>query len=155
MLKERTQARVYNACEAEGSFIPLAKADRAKAESMMRIALVDLESAKEWAKETPKESGKWNAIYKLHYDVLHTLAEAFLLLEKMKIKTHECLFAYICEKHPELCFSWEFMEKIRTKRNGSIYYGSPISYGDWEEAELQIILYINALKSALEEKLKE
>ncbi|MDI6737265.1 MAG: hypothetical protein QME12_01990 [Nanoarchaeota archaeon] len=30
----------------------------------------------------------------------------------------------------ELLLDWNFLEKIRTKRNGSIYYGSPISYED-------------------------
>lgn len=154
MHKERTLDNVYSACEKEGSFIPLAKIDKEQIKSMVGIALVDYDSAKGWAKETPKESGRWNAIYKIHYDVLHTLAEAFVLFDVIKTKTHEALFAYLCKKHEELVLDWGFLEMIRTKRNGSIYYGSPISYGDWKEAELKMNVYINAIKKAVEEKLK-
>lgn len=154
MHKERTLDNVYVACEKEGSFTPLAKIDIGQLKSMVGIALVDFESARGWAKETPKESGRWNAIYKIHYDVLHALAEAFIMFDAVKAKTHEALFAYLCKKHNGLLLDWGFLEKIRTKRNGSIYYGSPIGYKDWKEIELQMNVYINAMKKAVEKKLK-
>ena len=154
MYKERTKENICRICEEEGSFIPLQSIDPEQIESMVSIAILDFETVGQWLKNAKKESSQWNAIYKLHYDILHELIEAFVRFDKLKVKTHECLFAYLCEKHPEMELHWDFFEKIRTKRNGSIYYGKAISYQDWEEIHVQMILYINTLKKALEEKLK-
>ncbi len=153
MRKDRSQKTIYNACDSEGSFFPLEKADFGQIKTMVDIALDDFASAKEWARAAEKEGKQWNAIYKLHYDVLHVLAEAFLQFDKIKAATHECIFAYLCEKHPELELDWNFFEKVRTKRNRSIYYGEPAAYKDWKEVELQINLYINLLSKAIKEKL--
>ncbi len=146
---------IFAACSEEGSFIPIAKIDYDLVMDMLHVALVDYESVKQWQKQAPKESGQWNAIYKLTYDVFHTLAEAFLLFDKIKARTHECLFAYLVAKHPVLEFDWNFLEKIRTKRNRSVYYGEPSSYSDWKSVELQLGLYINALRKEIENGLRE
>ncbi len=146
---------IFTACSEEGSFIPIAKIDYDLVMDMLHVALVDYESVKQWQKQAPKESGQWNAIYKLTYDVFHTLAEAFLLFDKIKARTHECLFAYLVAKHPVLEFDWNFLEKIRTKRNRSVYYGEPSSYSDWKSVELQLGLYINALRKEIENGLRE
>ncbi len=153
MLKDRTLDGVFTGCSVEGSFSPLAKADADQARSMFDVALVDFETVREWSKKAAKESGQWNAIYKLAYDVLHTLSEALLVFDKIKARTHECVFAYLCKKHPELDLDWNFFEKVRTTRNRSIYYGQPISYDSWKELETQMILYINTLKKAIEQKI--
>jgi|SRR3989344_473030 len=155
MHRERTQQNIYTACEKEGTFIPLAKIDVEQIRSIVKVALIDLTAANEWAKKANKESGQWNAIYKLYYDVLHGLCEAFIHFDKIKVKTHECLFAYLCEKHSELELDWNFLEKVRTKRNGIQYYGNPANYGDWKEIEVQINLCINTIKKALEKKLEK
>src|SRR3989344_3618680 len=76
-------------------------------------------------------------------------------VEKIKIENHQCLFVYLCEKHPDLEFSWEFFEKVRTKRNGINYYGLPVDNKDWKEVELQFTLYINALKKEIEKKINK
>jgi len=152
-MRERTSENIYDRCIADGYFTPLFPNEE-QVKTMLQLALTDLEAAKEWVKKTPKESGAWNAIYKLHYDILHSLIEAFLRLGKIKARTHECLFAHVCIKHPELELSWNFFEKIRSKRNRSLYYGDAITYQDWKEAKLQLNLYINTLKKAIEEKLK-
>ena len=155
MYKERTQKNIYEKCENEGSFLPTNEIEIGKIKSMLKIALTDLESSNEWIKKASKESGQWNAILKINYDILHLLVEAFILFDKLKITTHKCLFVYLCEKHPELELDWNFFEKIRTIRNGSVYYGKLITYKDWEETELQLTLYINTLKKEIELKLKE
>ncbi|MBI2671725.1 hypothetical protein HYX16_02215 [Candidatus Woesearchaeota archaeon] len=155
MHKERTQKNIYKACEEEGSFIPLMEVNIEKIKSMLMTVSADLNSSKNWIKNAEKESDQWNAIFKINYDCLHILTEAFLIFDKLKIRTHECLFTYLCEKHSELEFSWDFFEKIRTKRNGSIYYGKLITYKDWEEIQLQLNLYINSLKKEIEAKLKD
>lgn len=153
MRKEKTLQGTFNACSAEGSFTPLAQVDTAQIKAMLKVAITDLETLKEWQNKAPKNSGQWNAIYKLAYDVLHALSEAFIVFDKMKARTHECLFAYICEKHQELELDWNFFEKARTRRNRSIYYGEPSSHQHWTEIQLQIMLYINTLKKAIEQKL--
>jgi hypothetical protein len=154
MYDERTQKGIYSACNEEGSFLPIAKLDKDLIKIMLQVASLDFEVVKEWKKNSSKDGKQWNAIYKIHYDVLHKLCETLLLFDKMKARTHECLFTYLCEKHSELELSWNFFEKIRTKRNRSLYYGEALSYAEWKEIEFQINLYINTLKKAIEDKLK-
>jgi hypothetical protein len=153
--KPETLPERYARCTAEGTFILLAEPSAEQISTMLNLSNNDLEAARNWAKQSPKEGMQWNAIFKLHYDVLHQLTEAFVLFDKIKVKTHECLFAYLCEKHSELEFSWQFLEGVRRKRNRSIYYGEPATYADWKSIELQLNLYINTLKKAVEEKLKK
>ena len=153
MRKERTQKSVFIACSEEGSIIPVAKVELEQIRAMMHLSLIDFETIKQWKQHAPKNSGQWNAIYKLAYDTLHSLAEAFLLLDGVKARSHECVFAYICEKHPNLIFDWDFLDMLRSKRNKSIYYGVPISYEDWKEIETQITIYISVLKKEIEKRL--
>jgi hypothetical protein len=155
MYKERTQSSIYFLCKEKGSLISLTKIDREQIQSMVRIALTDLASVQEWKNKAVKGSGQWNALYKLHYDILHQLAEAFIYFDKIKVKSHECLFTYLCEKHPELELDWNFFEKIRTKRNGALYYGTLITYKNWKEVELQFNLYIKKLKEEIKRKIRE
>ncbi|HLC80816.1 MAG TPA: hypothetical protein VJG31_03520 [Candidatus Nanoarchaeia archaeon] len=155
MHRERTLNGIYAACQEEGSFVPKYGLNKEQVKTTLSVALTDWETARSWVKKAPKESGQWNALYKLHYDILHGLVETFLLCDKVKARTHECLFAYLCEKHPELELSWGFFEKIRTKRNGSLYYGQPLSYADWKEIEMQINLYLHTMKEAIEKALQE
>ena len=75
--------------------------------------------------------------------------------EKVKIDNHQCLFVYLCEKHPYLDFNFDFFEKVRTKRNGINYYGVPVNYSDWKETEIQFKLYIKKLKEEINKMLKE
>ncbi|MEK6938553.1 MAG: hypothetical protein AABX04_05900 [Nanoarchaeota archaeon] len=93
-------------------------------------------------------------MYKLYYDVIHQLTEALLLFDKVKSYNHQCLFSYLCVKHPELELDWNFFEKIRTKRNGVHYYGNLIAKKDWTEIELQLGLYVKTILTALERKME-
>jgi len=62
------------------------------------------------------------------------LCEAFVRLEGWKAKTHECLFAYLCERHPELGLDWDAVDRLRQMRNRSLYYGEPLSFALWRNA---------------------
>ena len=155
MYNEQTQKKIYEKCENEGSFLPINEIEIGKIKSMLKIALTDLKSTKKWIINAKKDEGEWNAIFKINYDALHLLVEAFILFDKLKITTHKCLFIYLCEKHLKLELDWNFFEKIRTIRNGSVYYGKLITYKDWEEIQLQLDLYINSLKKEIELKLEE
>lgn len=89
----------------------------------------------------------------MYYDAFHSLAEIIGRFDKIKIANHQCLFAYLCKTHEELELNWDFFEKIRTKRNGIMYYGSPATYEDWKEIEVQIQVYIITLKNHINGKL--
>ncbi|MBI4016457.1 MAG: hypothetical protein HY363_02070 [Candidatus Aenigmarchaeota archaeon] len=152
--KPETQHERYARCSTEGSIIPVAEVDLGQIQTMLTLSLQDWQAVRGWAVKSAKNGPEWNAIFKLHYDVLHQLAEALCLFDGIKVNTHECLFAYICEKHQELDFAWNFLEDVRRKRNRSIYYGEPATYQDWKRTELQLNLYINVLKKTIEKKLK-
>lgn len=149
MRQFETLPEAYDFCVAEGSIIPRSDVNRDQITACVHIAEEDLQSAQDAVKKK-----RWNSAYKIHYDVLHQLAEAFLQFDKIKIKTHLCLFAYLCAKYPELELNWDFFEKVRTKRNGISYYGSLVGEKDWKEVALEFRLYTNLFKEKIKEKLK-
>ena len=148
------QKEAFLKCKREGRFIITEQVDEEKIKATFAIADGDVESANILKKNLPKKSNQWNSIYKLYYDALHELAESFLRFEKVKIDNHQCLFAYLCEKHPQLDFNWDFFEKVRTKRNWINYYGAPVDSDDWKEVELQFNLYIKKLREEIKKKLR-
>jgi len=152
MPKQRTLEETYDKCTSEGNIILQDKIDINKIKSMIQIAQEDIESAKSLLKNSEP---KYGSVYKLYYAAIHQLTEAYLLFDKIKSYNHQCLFSYLCIKHPELDFDWNFFEKIRTKRNGIEYYGIQITKNDWKEITLQIELYIKALNNAIERKIRE
>lgn len=148
MPKEITPEEAYDKCTADGSFIFNLEPDLDRAKSMLEIAKEQSEAARSLAQKK-----FWNSTYKMHYEVLHLLVETFLLCDKVKAKTHLCVFAYLCEKYPALELDWNFFEKVRTKRNGITYYGIPVDDKDWKGVELQFTLYIKKLKEEIKKKL--
>jgi len=148
MPKFKTAQECYGLCQEKGFLEKKAEINIEKIKSSLRIAEEDLASANDSVKKK-----RWNSAYKLYYDVLHMLVEAYLCFDKIKSLNHQCLFAYLCINHPDLELSWEFFEKIRTKRNGINYYGQPVIDEDWKAAELQFNLYISTLKREIGKKL--
>lgn len=148
MPKEITLKEAYGSCSAEGNFIYNLECDTDRVKAMLMIA------EEQWTAAKSLTSKKlWNSTYKMYYDVLHLLVEGFLLLDRVKSRNHLCLFAYLCEKHPSLELDWNFFERIRTKRNGLMYYGSPVDGRDWKEVGLQFELYIKLLVEKISSKL--
>lgn len=142
-------------CEKEGKFIPIDDFDIEQIKSMLEIAKSDFDSAEALKNSLSKESKQWSSVYKLFYDAIHEFVEAFIRFDKIKSDNHQCLFAYLCEKHAELDLDWDFFEKIRTKRNGINYYGTPVTQEDVKEIEVQLGLYVKTLRKAVEKKIKE
>ena len=149
-----TQKEAFLKCKKEGKFIFIEEINLEKIKATLVIAEGDIEAANSIMENLQRKSNQWNSAYKLYYDALHELAESFLQFEKVKIDNHQCLFAYLCEKHHELEFSWDFFEKVRTKRNGINYYGMPVNLEDWKEVEIQFNFYIKKLKEEIEKRLK-
>ena len=151
MPKSITIEEAYARCESGGMFLPQKEVETRKIKSMLQIVEEDLKTIE----ELKQKSDRFNTVYKLSYDVLHTLTEAFLLFDKMKSANHQCLFAYLCTNHPELELNWDFFEKVRTKRNGIHYYGTSVGREEWKEIDVQITVYISTLKKRIAEMLKE
>lgn len=145
-LKNKEEA--YAWCELQGHLLILQEIDLPKINSNMFISTQFLEGAKEDALKK-----RWNPAYTLYYDSLHLLVESLLIFDAIKSKNHQCLFTYLCVKHPELELDWDFFEKIRTKRNGIHYYGNPILENDWKSIELQLNLYISTLKKEINRRI--
>lgn len=158
MSKSLTQKEVFMDCKKEGKFIISEDTDLEKIKSTLIIAQADIDSSDLIRKQLSgsqhsRDSPQWSSVFKLYYDALHELVEAFLRFDRIKIDNHRCLFAYLCNEHPELEFDWSFFEKIRTTRNGINYYGTPIDFEGWKEVELQIKLYTQKLIEEINRKL--
>jgi|SRR3989338_7333544 len=149
MRQFKTEKEACDWCIREGNILTDQEVDRERISANLTIAKEDFQSAKDAA-----EKKRWNSAYKIHYDVLHQLAEAYLRVDKIKSRNHHCLFAYLCAKCPELEFDWGFLEKVRTKRNGVNYYGILIQEKDWKETQLQFQLYIKTLQTWVEKYLE-
>lgn len=141
--------QAYNWCVAEGQMIRQKEVGYDRVAANLAIAEEYLESAQEDIKK-----GRWNSTYTLHYDALHLLVESFLLFDHIKSRSHLCLFAYLCNQYPDMELDWGFFEKVRTKRNGLSYYGTPVAEKHWKEVALQFQLYLKLLKKKLQERLK-
>ncbi len=150
MHDERTLSEVYFSCEEAGSFVPLLRIDMARVKAMLKIAQMDYCSARGLARVASAGDGRWNDVFGLYYDVLHLLIEAYVRLDKVKARTHECLFSYVCKIHLELELDWDFLDGIRQKRNGSLYYGRPVAHEDWKELESRMEVAICTIRAAVE-----
>lgn len=141
---------IYGGCEEKGFLIVKREIDLNKIKSMFEMIDRDIDAIEELKK---LNKNFYNQLYKLNYDVIHTLVETLLLFNKIKSNNHQCLFAYLCKNYPELELDWNFFELIRTKRNGINYYGTAVNKDDWKQIELQSKVYINALKELIKEKI--
>ncbi len=143
-LKER-----YKQCETEGQFRIREQVNDQEIIDFTTNAEIYIKGAEIIAKTLKPKDHSWMSVYVNYYEALRIYVEAFLFKNKIKIPNHQCLFAYLCFKYPKLEFNWDFFEKVRTKRNGAHYYGGRITYEDWKEVEVQMKLYINALKDRI------
>lgn len=145
----------YDSCEAQGAFIPLGSIEIDQIKTMHYLATIDFGAAREWAGKTAADSPRWNSLFKLYYDSLHQYSEAFIRFDAIKARTHECVFAYLWTKHPELGLDFAFLEMVRKKRNRSIYYGEAFTFEDWKVIGATLEKNIETLKTALETKIGE
>lgn len=103
MPKFKTVEECFSLCQAEGFLQKTAEINTEKIKTNLNIAQEDLASAQDSIK-----SKRWNSAYKSFYDALHLLAESYISFDNLKSSNYQCLFAYLCMKHKELEFSWDF-----------------------------------------------
>ena len=113
---------------------------------MLKIAQEDLSSI-----ELLEKTKNFNSLFKLTYSVIHTLCEAYVLLDKVKAKNHICLFVYLCYYNNE--FDWDFFEDMRMRRNGLHYYGNFVSRDFWLNSNEQLFYYVNLLHNKIVNRL--
>ena len=150
----RTSKESLEKCKIKGQILTIEEFDVDHIKSLVELSDGDIKAGEKLMKGLNDNNILWNNVYNSYYDAIHKLVDAYLRFDKINSINHLCLFAYLCEKHPELELDWNFFEKIRTKRNGINYYETSVSYKDFKEIELQIKLYIKTLKKAIEKKLK-
>ncbi len=145
--------QTYKVCTSNGNIrekitdVELIKSLKIVAEK--GIAFIDSKSI-----DIPKDSTDWTFVFRDYYESLRGLIEAFLLFEGIEADNHQCKNAYICFKHPELEFDWEFLETIRLTRNAINYRGHLLKFDQWNALKLKFGLHINRLKAEIEERIK-
>ena len=154
MRKFETKEEAFDSCQAEGYFTRLSFVNKQRIKLLLRNADTNLNSAKKLAETLSKEDEGWMNVYTMHYEAIRICAEALMIFDKIVSSNHQCLFAYLCVKKPEINPDWNFFERIRIKRNGVNYYGEQVSHDEWKDVEPQFNLYISELKKAIEKKLK-
>jgi len=153
MPRLKTLKEAYEECKSKGSYRQLEEVNAQKVKSLIENAQVNLNSANIIANAIDKKAKEWMNVFILHYDALRIYAEGLLHLKSIDSGHHQGIFAALCTTYPSLELSWEFLEEIRTIRNGINYYGKHISYEDWKKHQVQIILYLDTLRKELEKKL--
>ena len=150
MRQEKTLEEAYDSCVSQGYLNEMRKVDFAKIKANLSMIDELLESARD---DCNKQ--RWSAGYDSLYDALRLLVEAFLIFDKVRSSNHQCLFAYLCCKNPELELDWGFFERIRTRRNGMNYYGEPITAEKFNKDKLGFELYTSLLMKEIVKKLKD
>lgn len=153
MPKIKTLTEVYDGCVADGYYKTIQEINIQKVKSLIENAQTNISSAHLIAKAISKTAKEWMNVFTLQYDALRMLTEALLHLQQIELSNHQCLFSALCVKYPSLELNWEFLEQIRTKRNGINYYGEHITYEDWKKIELQMSLYCSTLKKEIESRI--
>lgn len=144
--------KTYNVCTSTGNIKEKIK-DIELIKSLKTVSEKGIEFIKSKSKDIPKDSTDWTFVFRDYYESLRGLIEAYLLFDGIEADSHQCKNAYICFKHPELEFDWEFLETIRLKRNFINYRGQLLKYDDWKTLKLKFELHINALKEEIEKLL--
>lgn len=144
--------KTYKLCMSTGS-IKEKSIDIELIKSLKIVAEKGLEFINSKSKDIPKDSTDWTFVFRDHYESLRGLIEAYLLFDGIEADNHQCKNAYICFKHPELEFDWDFLETIRLKRNAINYRGQLLKYDNWKQLKIKFELYMNALKKEIERKL--
>jgi hypothetical protein len=144
---------VFDGCKSDG-FIQFRKdVDRFLAESLLRSAketLVVLNRVEMISRKT----NDFSLLFTSAYDVLRKLIEAFLLFDRLKCSNHQCINAFLCLKHHDSYFDWEFLEEVRILRNKVNYEGKKITVDMWRSCRLKFRFHINKLIKLVEMKLQ-
>lgn len=150
MHREKTPEEIYDELVNQG-FYEEANLDKDVIEKEYNMIIENYEYAK---RLTKGDDPNGRVLFNIHYDVIRELCSLLMLFEKQKISNHQGLFAFIILNFKELDFDWNFLEKIRTKRNRNKYQREDITKEFWDSIKLQLNLYINSVKKDLINKIE-
>lgn len=151
MPKERIPEDVYDELATQGMYEE-AHLDRDEVTKIKNLAMEDYEFGRTLRN---LKNPNWRVIFNINYDALRELCDQLMRFKKQKISNHQGLFAFIILNFQELDLDWQFFEMIRSVRNKNKYLGTDISKETWKRIELQIDLYITAIKGKIEELLRQ
>jgi hypothetical protein len=150
-----TEEEVYDSCLIDGYINEIPDINKEKVNTFLRDSNTCRESADILAKSLKQGDQKWSEVYRSYYNAIRMLAEAFLLSDKVVISSHKCIFSALCVKHPDLELDWNFFERVRAKVESMDSDSESVTYQDWKAIELQMKLYISALKKETEKRSSE
>ncbi len=118
--------------------------------------LLDLaKHRREFFEKVKKESDNYPSLFiEGYYEIIKELFTAILALDGWKALNHECLFAYIKEKHSDLDLDFDYLLELKDTRNSIDYRGVMVSSQIWNYNKLKIDLVINSLIKYIEEQIK-
>ena len=101
-----------------------------------------------------KRQGEYPSLYlEGHYETIKELCTAILALDGWKALNHECLFAYLKNKRPDIEIDFEFLLDLKDTRNSIDYRGVKVSPGIWNQNKMRIRLTIKALAEYVRKRL--
>ncbi len=110
---------------------------------------------KEFFEKVKKESENYPSLFiESHYEIIKELFTAILAIDGWKALNHECLFAYIKERHSDLDLDFNYLLELKDTRNSIDYRGVMVSSQIWKENKLKIDLVINSLIKYIEGRIK-
>ena len=111
MVKKLEKAN--DSCVADGHYINLEEIDIEKIRSLFNIAKQGKVAALKLINDD--RIGK-EVVFRILYDSLRELTDAFIRFDRIKSRSHKCLFAYISFNNPGLKLDWSFLEMLRVKK---------------------------------------
>ena len=95
----------------------------------------------------------YRVIFSANYAALRNLCGLMLRTEKMVSETDQGIFIFLILQCKELDFDWLSLEGLRMTHQGLVAEGKDVSRETWKRFELQIDLYVGALRSEIEKRL--
>lgn len=133
----------FEECIRNEHLLETGEKDQAMAEELVKLA-----EHREafWNSILPKAKMFPSLFLEGYYEIIKELATAILLMDGWKALNHECLFAYLKEKKPDLELDFDYLLELKDLRNSIDYRGVQVSYALWQQNEFKMQLTIRRLK---------
>ncbi len=141
----------FEQCLKKEHLLETGDKDIAMAEELLKLA-VHREAF--WSGVIPKVKYFPSLFLEGSYEIIKELATAILILDGWKALNHECLFAYLKEKKPDLELDFEYLLELKDIRNSIDYRGTQVNYSIWQQNELKIQLIIKGLREYVQIRLQ-
>lgn len=139
----------FDLCLEKNELIETGVKDKAMAQELLSMA----EHREQFWKEVNKAE-KYPSMYlEGYYEIIKELCTALLALDGWKALNHECLFAFLKNKKPDLELDFDYLLELKDTRNSIDYRGVRVSSELWKNNKLKIEMSIKTLKEYIKNKL--